>query len=76
MRVNNTDCSRAPHEVTVNALKNAGNVVRLVSFCCFSNVTFSFRRTKVYQHYIIIIIKLFLNQLIKTVDIIFLHLHF
>ncbi|VDK43237.1 unnamed protein product [Anisakis simplex] len=29
LKVNSTDCSRAPHEVTVNALKNAGNVVRL-----------------------------------------------
>uniref|UniRef100_A0A0M3IM33 PDZ domain-containing protein n=1 Tax=Ascaris lumbricoides TaxID=6252 RepID=A0A0M3IM33_ASCLU len=30
LKVNTTDCSRVPHEVTVNALKNAGNVVRLV----------------------------------------------
>ncbi|VDN07847.1 unnamed protein product [Thelazia callipaeda] len=30
MKVNTTDCSRAPHETTVNALKNAGNVVRLI----------------------------------------------
>ncbi|MFH4973807.1 hypothetical protein AB6A40_000516 [Gnathostoma spinigerum] len=29
LKVNSTDCSRVPHEVTVNALKNAGNVVRL-----------------------------------------------
>ncbi|CAG9532272.1 unnamed protein product [Cercopithifilaria johnstoni] len=32
MKVNTTDCTRVPHETTVNALKNAGNVVRLVSF--------------------------------------------
>uniref|UniRef100_A0A915PMN4 Uncharacterized protein n=1 Tax=Setaria digitata TaxID=48799 RepID=A0A915PMN4_9BILA len=30
MKVNTTDCTRVPHETTVNALKNAGNVVRLV----------------------------------------------
>lgn len=29
MKVNATDCTRVPHEVTVNALKNAGNVVQL-----------------------------------------------
>lgn len=30
VKVNNTDCSHAAHSVTVDALKNAGNVVRLV----------------------------------------------
>lgn len=30
LKVNTTDCSRVPHAVTVDALKSAGNVVRLV----------------------------------------------
>uniref|UniRef100_A0A1I8EJW0 Disks large 1 tumor suppressor protein n=1 Tax=Wuchereria bancrofti TaxID=6293 RepID=A0A1I8EJW0_WUCBA len=30
MKVNTADCTQVPHETTVNALKNAGNVVRLV----------------------------------------------
>uniref|UniRef100_A0A0N5B009 PDZ domain-containing protein n=1 Tax=Syphacia muris TaxID=451379 RepID=A0A0N5B009_9BILA len=30
LKVNSTDCSNAPHAVTVDALRNAGNVVRLV----------------------------------------------
>ncbi|KAJ1369216.1 hypothetical protein KIN20_030624 [Parelaphostrongylus tenuis] len=29
LKVNNTDCVNVPHEVAVNALKTAGNVVRL-----------------------------------------------
>ncbi|KAK6058660.1 PDZ/DHR/GLGF domain protein [Cooperia oncophora] len=31
LKVNNTECVNVPHEVAVNALKTAGNVVRLVS---------------------------------------------
>ena len=30
LKVNNTDCVNVPHEVAVGALKNAGNVVKLV----------------------------------------------
>uniref|UniRef100_A0A1I7X4F3 SH3 domain-containing protein n=1 Tax=Heterorhabditis bacteriophora TaxID=37862 RepID=A0A1I7X4F3_HETBA len=38
LKVNHTDCVKVPHEVCVNALKTAGNVVKLVNpflFLCY-----------------------------------------